>query len=88
MKNVSHENKWDTGTVQVHLDPPHITLIRGKKDEKLDKAFIKIKFCRDPTSENLQPYEFKMSLFDNVKPEEFLLFIPKFNMVIETPGTL
>ena len=39
--------------------------------------------CRDPRSENLDLYEFKMALFDNGKPEEFLLFIRNFNMTLE-----
>ena len=50
---------------------------------KLDKYFIKINLCRDPTSENSDPCEFKMDLFDNVETEEFLLFISNFNMNLE-----
>ena len=30
---------------------------------------------RDPTSENLDLYEFKMTLFDNGEPKKFLLFV-------------
>ena len=28
MKNISHKNKWNEGTVQVHVDPPPIPLIK------------------------------------------------------------
>ena len=34
--------------------------------------------CRDPTLEIFDMCEFKMALFDNGKPEEFLLFIQKY----------
>ena len=34
MKNVFHKNKWNAGTSQVHVDPPPITLIKSKNDEK------------------------------------------------------
>ena len=40
-----------------------------------DKYFVKIKLCRDLTSEKSDLYEFKMALFNNGKPEEFLLYI-------------
>ena len=43
---------------------------------------------RDPKSENLCLYELKMTLFDNGKPEEFLLFFRDFNMTLEASGTL
>ena len=33
-------------------------------------------------------YEFKMSLFENGKPEEFLLFVRHFNMNLAASGTL
>ena len=37
----------------------------------------------DPTSEKLDLYGFKMTLFDNGNPEELLLFIRNFNMTLE-----
>ena len=33
-------------------------------------------------------YEFKMCLFNNGKPEEFLLFVRNFNMTLVASGTL
>ena len=36
----------------------------------------------------LDLYEFKMSLFDHVKPEEFLLFTRNFDMTLASTGTL
>ena len=41
MKNVSHKNQWNTGTVQVHVEPPPIPLIKSNNDDKSDKYFIK-----------------------------------------------
>ena len=72
----------------MHVDPPPSTLIKSKNDEKPDKYFIKIKLRKDPTSEKLDLYECKMDLFDNVHPEELLLFIRNFNMTMEESGTL
>ena len=74
MKNVSHNNKCNAGTVQVNMDPPLIPLIKSKNDEKLDKYFVKIKLRRYLTSEKLDLYEFKMAVFDNGKSEELLFF--------------
>ena len=42
----------------------------------------------DPTSATSDLYEFKMALFDNKEPEEFLLFVWNFNMVLAESGTL
>ena len=50
MMNVSHKKKWNVGTVQVHLDPTPIPLIKIKNNEKQDKYFVEIKLRRDPTS--------------------------------------
>ena len=47
-----------------------------------------MKFCRDNTSENLDMSKFKIYLFDNRKPEEFLMFVQIFNMTIDALGTL
>ena len=43
---------------------------------------------RDPTSENSDLYEYKISLFGKIYLEEFLFFIPNFNITLETSGTL
>ena len=39
--------------------------------------------CRYPTAEKWDLYEFKMALFDNNKPEQFLLFIRNFPMILQ-----
>ena len=49
---------------------------------------IKLKLRRDPTWPTLDLYEFKMSLFDNVEPVEFLLFVCKFNTTLAASGKL
>ena len=51
---------WNAGKVQVNMEPPPIPLIKIKNDEKLDKHFVKIKLCMDPTSEKSDLYEFKL----------------------------
>ena len=81
-------NNCNKGTVQVHIDSPPMPLIKIKNDEKSDKDCVKIKFCRGPTSQKSDLYEFKMTLFDNGDPEELLLLIINFNMTLEASGTL
>ena len=51
MKNVSYKKKWYEGAVQVHMETPPIPLVKSKSYDKLDKAFVKTKLCRYPTSE-------------------------------------
>ena len=70
MKKILHKRKWNVGVIQVHVDPPPIHLIKIKHDDKLDRDFVNIKLRRDPTSETLDLYEFKIVLFDNSNPEE------------------
>ena len=74
--------------MQVHVDPPLIPLTKNKNYQKLDNYFVKIKLHVDPTSEKSDLYEFKIYLFDNGDPKEFLLFIRYFNMNIDASGTL
>ena len=71
MNNVLHKEKWNVGVLQLHMDPPPTSLIKIKHSDKSDKYFVNIKLLWDPTSENLDPYEFKIALFDNVYPEDF-----------------
>ena len=71
-----------------HVDPLFIPLIKENHDGKSDKDFVKIKQSRDPMSPTSDLYEFKMSLFDNGEPEEFLLFVRNFNMTLSLSGML
>ena len=48
----------------------------------------KIKLCRDPTSEKSDLYEFKVALFDNGEPQEFLFFVRNLQIMLEASGTL
>ena len=49
----------------MHVEPPPIPLIKSKNYDKSDKYFVKINLRSDPTSQESDLYEFKMSLFDN-----------------------
>ena len=73
---------------QVHVQLPPIPLIKGKYDGKLDKDIVKLKFPRDPTSGMSDFFEFKISLFDNGRPEEVLFFVHNFNITPLASGTL
>ena len=70
------------------MDPYHIPLIKSKNDTKAKTDSVKNKLHRYPTSEESDVYEFKMALFDNGYPEEFLLFMRNFKMTLEASGTL
>ena len=76
-----------TGT-QPHVEPSPIPIIRENHDGKRDKEFVKLKLRRDPTLHMSDLYEFKMSLFENGEPVEFLLFVCNFNMNLAASGTL
>ena len=65
-----------------------IYFIKSKKDLKGGKDYEDIKLCRNSVSAKLDVYEFKMKLFDNINPEEFLLIVQNFKMTIEVSGTL
>ena len=82
IKNVSHKNKWNVVTVQVHVEPPPISLIKIKNSDKLDKYFVTLKLCRDLMLEKSDLYELKMTLFDDGESEEFLLLICNFNSIL------
>ena len=56
------------------MKTPPIPIIKIKNDAKPEKVTVKIKLCRDTTSEKSDLYEFKMALFESGKPEELLLF--------------
>ena len=78
MKNVSNKKKWNIGVLQVHVEPSPTPLIKSNHDDKSEKDFVKLKLRRDPTSENSDLCKFKMGLFDNGKPVQFLLFVSNF----------
>ena len=75
MQNIYHKKMWNAGLVQLHVEPPPTPLIKSKHDDKSEKDFVKVKLHRDPTSENLDVYEFKMALFYNGDREFFCSLI-------------
>ena len=85
MKNVFHKKSWNSGIMQVNVEPPPISLIKVKYDGK--QIFCKLKLHRDPTSSIPDLYELKISLFDNGDPQEFL-FVHNFNLTQAVSGTL
>ena len=68
MRKNFHKKKWNTGVVQVHVEPPLTPLIKSKPDVKSDKDFVKLKLRRDMTSRKSDLYEFKIALFENGEP--------------------
>ena len=88
MNNVWSKKVWITGTALPHVEPPSIPLIQETHNGNSDKDFVKLKLCRDPTLSTLDLYDFKIYLFDNGDPEEFLLFVRNLNMTLAASGTL
>ena len=72
----------------MHVEPPPNPLIKMKHNDKPYKDFVNVKLRRDSTSEKLDLYEFKISLFDDGDPEYFLLFVRNLNMTLAVSGTL
>ena len=70
------------------MKPLLIPLIEIKHNDKSEKDFVKLKFCRYPTSKKSDLYVFKTALFDNGEPKEFLLFVHDFNMTLAASWTL
>ena len=76
MKKVLRRKKWTVEVVEQHVYPPPIPPVKINHNDKSDKYFVELKLRRDPTSDKLDLYDFKMSLFENVDPEEFFcLFV-------------
>ena len=73
---------------QVHVDPPPVPLIKSKHNNKSGKYLLKLKLCRTLKSATSYLYEFKMDIFDNGEPQEFLLFVWNFNMTLAEEGNL
>ena len=75
MKNVYHRESQRTGAVQTYVDSPPINLVKSKNDLKMERYYVKIKFCRNQTSEKPDMYESKIALLDSGEPEELLLSV-------------
>ena len=88
MNNVLHRKKWNATVIKQNAEPPPNPIIKIKHNDKSEKDFLKLTLCRDPTSEMSDFYEFKIVLFDNGDPEEFLLFVRNFNMTLEVSGMM
>ena len=87
MQNVSHKKKWNAGLLQLHVDPPPITLIKIKHNDKSENDFVKIKLRKHLTSENSDLYESKWTCFTTVIRKLFL-FAHNFKRTLEASGTL
>ena len=83
MKYVSHKKGWSRFAVHIHVDPPPIPLIKSKNDEKIDRYCVRIN-CVGILSQKTYLCEFKMALFENGNPEEFLVFVCNLQMMLET----
>ena len=88
MKNFSYNKLWIHRAVQIHTDTIPIPLIKSKPDMKTDKDYVDIKLHINLTPKKSFIYKLIMTLFDNVDPEEFLLFQQNCNMTLDTSGTL
>ena len=76
----------DTNTA--HVDTPPVPFIKETSTSKSDVDYVKLNMRRDPTSSTSDIYEFRMSLFDQDDPEEFLLFVRNLQMTLAASETL
>ena len=88
MKNFYHKKMWNSGLTQVHAETPLTPLIKIKHGNNSYKDLVKLKLCRDPTSEKSDLYELNTALSEYGEPEEFQLFVWNFNMTLAASGKL
>ena len=88
INNVSHKKGWNSVVMQPNVEPPPTPIIKRKHDDKSDKYFVELNYCRDPTSSSSDLYKFNMALFENGNPEELLLFVRNFYMNLAASVTL
>ena len=88
MEKILNNKGWIYGAVQINVETPTIPTIRGNIDKKLQKCYVKTKFCINTTSGTSEMYEFKIDLFDNGDTEEFLLFQRNYQITIESTGSI
>ena len=70
------------------MEPPWIPIIKEMFNDNSDEYFVEIKFCRYTTFSTLELFDFILSLFDHGNPEEFILFVRNFNMILSETGML
>ena len=87
MKNFSHTNIWCTGSVQIHVDPPPITLIKSKNYMKKEKDSVKIISFRSYVGKSRHVW-IKNGLFDKDKLKDLLLFMRNFKITLDASGPL
>ena len=69
-------------TNPANVEPPVIQSIKGNSTGESDGDYVKLKLRGDSTYSTSDIYEFRMSLFDHVEAEEFLLFVQNFQMTL------
>ena len=74
---------WLSVDVQAHIYPPLIPLIKSVKEDVNKCDVIKTKISQNPESANSETYELKIDTFDNIKQENFLDIMKKFNTAID-----
>ena len=50
MENAYQKKILHTGSVQIHVGTPPITLIKNNLELKIERDYVKIKLCWNPTS--------------------------------------
>ena len=89
MKNLSTKKKWLSGNIQFQADPSPIPLINSETQRKKTEIDCnKVKLRKKPASSMSGPYEYKVALFENGEPEEFLLFIREFRKTLRANGVM
>ena len=88
MRNIWHKNIWRTGAIQIHVETSPTLLIKIKLGLKTDGYDTKIKMRRKFTQKISDMHKSKMASFESGKPVEFLLFVHKIKVSIETSGML
>ena len=60
---------WISADLQARINLPPIMLAKQEEPEELTCDIIKLKIRRNPASAWPETYKFKMTVFENFKPE-------------------
>ena len=88
VKKSLHKKSWMSEAVKIHVEPPHIPLIKINIDTKSEKYYVATKLRRNPMPKASDMHEFKFFLFENGYTEEFLLFQHKYQMTLKASGSI
>ena len=89
MNNVSMKKNLIHRNIQSHVEPPYITLVNnGVGANNYYSGCIRVNNFINSASYASNNYLYKLELFENVEPEEFLPFVRGYWNTLEATGKM